>query len=86
MQLLLSAFLITKSLVLPSSSKIFISFFKRLGFRVFSSGSSASVFSMYSSSFGLLALGSIHGDFGLNGVFLTLSPTVAKVGVLFLIV
>ena len=70
MQPPLSAFLIIKSLVLPRSSKMFISFFERLGFRVFSSGSSASVFSMYSSSFGLQALGGIHRNFILKGCFL----------------
>ena len=57
MQLPLSAFLITKSLFILSSSRIFISFFERLGFKVFSP---ARGFSMYSSSFGLLALDGIY--------------------------
>ena len=39
-----------------------------MGFRVLSSGSSAMVFSMYSSR--LLALGGTHCDFGLKGCFL----------------
>ena len=78
MQLPLSAFLITKSLVLPSSSRILISLLERLGFRVFSSGSAASVFCMYSSSFGLLGLGNIYCDFGLKGCFLPCSLLLRK--------
>ena len=70
MQLPLSAFLITVFLFFPSSWRVFTSFFERLGFGVLSSGSSAMVFSMYSSSFGLLALGGTHCDFGLKGCFL----------------
>ena len=70
MQLPLSAFLITRFLLLPSSCRALTSFFERLGRGVLSSGSSAIVFSMYSSSFGLLALGGIHCDFGLKGCFL----------------
>ena len=62
MQLPLSAF--TRSLLLPSSCRILSLFFERLGRAVLSSGSSAIVFSMYSSGFGLLALGGIHCDFG----------------------
>ena len=60
MQLPLSVFLITRSLLLSSSWRIFSSFFERLGRGVLSSGSSASVFSMYSSSFLWLALGGFH--------------------------
>ena len=69
MQPPLSAFLITISLFLASSCRIFISFFERLGFGVLSSGSSVIVLSMYSSSLGLLAFGGIHCDLGLKGSF-----------------
>ena len=70
MQLPLSAFLITRFRFLPNSWRVFISFLERLGRGVLSSGSSASVFSMYFSSFLLLALGGFHCDFGLKGCFL----------------
>ena len=70
MQLPLSAFLITRSLFLPSSCRVLASFLERFGFGFLLSSSSAGVFSMYSSSFGLLALGGAHCDLGLNGCFL----------------
>ena len=60
MQLPLSAFSITRSQFLPNSWRVFISLLERLGRGVLSSGSSASVFSMYASSFLLLALGGFH--------------------------
>ena len=66
MQLPLLAFLITRSLSLPSSCRVLASFLERC----LLSGSSASVFSMYSSNFGLLALGGAHCDLCLNGCFL----------------
>ena len=69
MQLPLLAFLITMSLFF-NSSRMRNSFTDRLGFGVLSSGSSAVVASIYSSNFGLLALGGTHCDLGLNGCFL----------------
>ena len=46
MQLPLSAFFITRSLFLPSSFRILVSFLERLGLGVLSLGSSAMVASM----------------------------------------
>ena len=54
----------------PILTRVLVSFLERYGFGCLLSGSSASVFSMYSSSFGLLALGGAHCDLGLNGCFL----------------
>ena len=68
MQLPLSALLITRSLSLPSSCRVLASFLERFSFGCLLSGSLASVFSMYSSSFRLLALGGAHCD--LNGCLL----------------
>ena len=60
MQLPFSAFLNTKCLFLPSSWRIHASFLERSGLGVLFLCSSAVVFSMYSSNFGLLAFGGIR--------------------------
>ena len=67
MQLPLSAFLITMSLLFFKSSRMRNSFLERLGFSVFLQ---VVVASLYSSNFRLLALGGAHCDLGLNECFL----------------